>query len=375
MRHEIARGLSNIVTKPSTGEFEGEATSAKEHIPGVPADAAAIAALDSATESLGANSQQGLLSRNACHFAPYSWERWSLHHKEARDEATKHFAEAQGAMGSGGGMRTHERNAWVNNGYGNHFLQDSFAAGHLINKTLVMQWFVEWLDKHGDAGRLNDRRIAKDLTERAQPGLAHRSLYKGPRFDTTASQDRATGTSPVDPQTNYERRTGAGRLGGSGVEPGKHGRAYAFHEYGELLNDAYANISANNTHDFFNHMGLIVANGRGDRFKVGGDGSFLFLSGDAGIRLPIEANQRSDAAITQLLTTGTTAISMEEIFGYFPVSVEWQGKMLPLDQWNGPELRKICEDIVFPKIENWKMKLLRAQFPRLVENAQGTALP
>ena len=38
-----------------------------------------------------------------------------------------------------------ERKAWLNNGYASHLLQDSFAAGHLINKTLVMQWFAEYV--------------------------------------------------------------------------------------------------------------------------------------------------------------------------------------------------------------------------------------
>ena len=31
-------------------------------------------------------------------------------------------------------------------GYADHFVQDSFAPGHLANKTLVMQWFVEWAE-------------------------------------------------------------------------------------------------------------------------------------------------------------------------------------------------------------------------------------
>src|SRR2546422_311971 len=34
--------------------------------------------------------------------------------------------------------------AWAFHGYADHFLQDSFAAGHLVNKTLVMQWFIQW---------------------------------------------------------------------------------------------------------------------------------------------------------------------------------------------------------------------------------------
>jgi hypothetical protein len=33
------------------------------------------------------------------------------------------------------GQDEHLRQAWINNGCGDHVLQDSFAAGHLINKT------------------------------------------------------------------------------------------------------------------------------------------------------------------------------------------------------------------------------------------------
>ncbi len=36
----------------------------------------------------------------------------------------------------------------MQNGFGDHFLQDSYAAGHLINKTQIMMWFVNWLDAH-----------------------------------------------------------------------------------------------------------------------------------------------------------------------------------------------------------------------------------
>ena len=37
-------------------------------------------------------------------------------------------------------LRTRAR---IYTGYADHFLQDSYAAGHLVNKTLVMQWYIE----------------------------------------------------------------------------------------------------------------------------------------------------------------------------------------------------------------------------------------
>jgi len=99
-------------------------------------------ALDEATYRLGVNSSdhyQGLLARNACHFAPFSWYRWQASHLIARDLAQRAYQ----ATDPGERARlTHE--AWVAHGYGDHFLEDSFAAGHLLNKTLVMQWFIDW---------------------------------------------------------------------------------------------------------------------------------------------------------------------------------------------------------------------------------------
>ena len=84
-----------------------------------------------------------VLARNACHFAPFSWHRWQRYHQQARQL----LAQARDAGG--------ERQQWLRSralvfaGYADHFLHDSFAAGHLINKTLVMQWYAEWITQAG----------------------------------------------------------------------------------------------------------------------------------------------------------------------------------------------------------------------------------
>jgi hypothetical protein len=99
-------------------------------------------ALDAFTMKLGVNSSdhyQGLLSRNACHFAPFSWYRWQASHLIARDLAQRSYAEKDSTQQA---LLKHQ--AMVYDGYADHFLEDSFAAGHLLNKTLVMQWFIEW---------------------------------------------------------------------------------------------------------------------------------------------------------------------------------------------------------------------------------------
>ena len=54
-------------------------------------------------------------------------------------------------------------------GDADHFLQDSFAAGHLINKTLVMQWYLDWLA--GSRIPYLDRRLLRRVTPDRQPLL------------------------------------------------------------------------------------------------------------------------------------------------------------------------------------------------------------
>jgi hypothetical protein len=105
------------------------------------------------------------LARNACHFAPYSWHAWADHHNKAIALATQaHGLRQQAAnyvvrVGEEDACEAEKaellaqaddllNKALIVNGFGDHFLQDSFASGHLINKTLVMKWFAIYLDQH-----------------------------------------------------------------------------------------------------------------------------------------------------------------------------------------------------------------------------------
>ncbi len=107
-----------------------------------------------------------VLERNACHFAPYSWNAWKKYHTaalEAAQESADKMKEVYALHGQDqtlsdelyGGAKKKANEALVQNAFGDHYLQDSFAAGHLIDKTLVMQEFVKYLDannyKMGDA--------------------------------------------------------------------------------------------------------------------------------------------------------------------------------------------------------------------------------
>lgn len=92
----------------------------------------------------------GATARNACHFAPQSWHAWKSYHLKARALAleayrTRAFAHAFGGEGADRAAEL-ENSAWLHNGFGDHYLQDSFASGHLINKTLVMQWYLQFVN-------------------------------------------------------------------------------------------------------------------------------------------------------------------------------------------------------------------------------------
>ena len=133
-------------------------------------------------------SYSGGLARNACHFAPYSWHAWAEHHNKAvalakqsyakRKEADEHW-DPFGAPGAEEAKKKELtaqadellRQAMVINGFGDHFLQDSFASGHLVNKTLIMKWFALYLDQHPwDADYATDKSWrAVQATVYAQP--------------------------------------------------------------------------------------------------------------------------------------------------------------------------------------------------------------
>jgi len=94
------------------------------------------------------------LARNACHFAPESWITWQKYHTEALDLAkqsyVKRYEATQEPTKQGKKTKNTEADdlksqALIRNGFADHFLQDSYAAGHLINKDEIMKWYQLWL--------------------------------------------------------------------------------------------------------------------------------------------------------------------------------------------------------------------------------------
>jgi len=148
------------------------------------------------------NSYGASLGRNACHFVPESWHAWARYHAQARTHADIAFdrrtkaqkieqdIQQQNIGQDDPGMladlvdRYHKEadeaanEALLNNGFGDHYLQDSYASGHMLNKTQIMQWYVQYLDETDGMKyftKKNWRRV-QQMAYR-QPGLAEMIMY------------------------------------------------------------------------------------------------------------------------------------------------------------------------------------------------------
>ena len=289
-------------------------------------------ALDEFTFGLGPKGEdhyQGLLARNACHFAPFSWYRWQASHVIARDLARR-------------AHDTHDadlaRQAWIANGYADHFLQDSFAAGHLVNKTLVMQWFIEWAANQALLP-VADWDAIKDMTTAKQPGIGGLALYD-PHY---------TGAS-CDPQTAQEAATLVERITASAVA-GKDApeRLAAYRNYLTFLTSAVTQLSSANIHDYYNEHSLWVASAaRPKAFEIWGDDTLLTgANGVEGVQHTSETTLLSQRALREIIETGSTQITTQMIRDEFPSKAGASGTSLKnLQDW-AQDQRKFCEDTIF----------------------------
>jgi hypothetical protein len=342
------------------GLHDDSMTGAAEHW--MPGRAGEVKALDSATAQLGSNRYAGLVARNACHFAPFSWQRWSLYHTQAEEEAKQHF-DARHAITPLRVVDTsageHQRQAILNNGYADHFLQDSFAAGHLVNKTLVMQWFADylmnmsWLSRPWLGMPTDD--VLKRMGSARQPGIAGLDRYGKPPAAGSSGMDRWIGIDATDPQTAQERYPREGRIAGSGVSGTGAEREANYKAYLTMLNSSFMQLSAGAVHDYFNKHGLLVENDNGDRIAVGGDDTMLSKSGPAGAKIAGMAAARSRQAIDDILKTGQTAWTVDRIFSLVPQRVvmllpKGDRQTLSLAQFQANVVHGLCTNLLFPQL-------------------------
>ncbi len=317
--------------------------------------------LDQLTFGLGArgeNHYQGLLARNACHFAPYSWYRWQASHLIARDLAAK-------AHAAGNDPRlTHQ--AWTFHGYADHFLQDSFAAGHLVNKTLVMQWFIEWAAGEGLLPVADWDQI-KNMTTAQQPNLGGGRLY-----------DPTYGGPSTDPQTAQEAATLVDRILASAVvASGGTDQFTAYQHYLTFLTSAATQLASGNLHDHYNSNSLWVSSiATATPYEIWGDSTlFSGMNGGNGVRATSETSQMSQEALKDILATGATSITTAQVRQHFPTKAgSSASNQQDLQAWNATQ-KSYCVNTSFPGFwAQLKTILLKLASPRLGIVSQDQSL-
>jgi hypothetical protein len=300
-------------------------------------------ALDNLTADLGpdhTNHYTANVGRNACHFAPYSWYRWLLFAQQARNWALQAYNTSDPTA-----KNQYTFNAWVNNGFADHFLQDSFAAGHLVNKTLIMQWFVEWA-----AGKwyvpVADWQRVKHMTLLNQPDVAAFGLYSW-----------SNPGSIRDPQTVEEQPTEAARIVMCGVVQGNRPNLEdSYQDYLAFLNSTVIQSACGALHDYYNERSLWVAsNACTTPFQIWGDNTML--KGGDSVKIASTTSHSSQQAIQDILTTGQTGTSIDALFSQFPTVVRGaNNQMLPLLHWNASVRSQAFK--LFPDVHYWALRLI-----------------
>jgi hypothetical protein len=301
-------------------------------------------AVDELTADLGYRNTDhylAVLTRNACHFAPFSWFRWRDSHQTARTLAAQAYASNDPSTKA---QLTHD--AWVYVGYADHFLQDSFAAGHLVNKTLIMQWFVEWAA--GQPSPIADWDEVKMSTTQLQPGLAGRVLY----------QPGYAGESN-DPQTAEDQDSYAARMARTAVQANQ-GLSVdaAYQNYLVFLSSLITQSASAAIHDYYNDNSLTVASAACTTpYEIWGDDTFFTgANGSEGARETSATTQMSQEAINEILSNGSTSISVDDIRSHFPTQVQSGGQLIGIEQWNDTQ-KAFCAEYIFPSLHNFIVRL------------------
>jgi hypothetical protein len=324
------------------------------------AEIAAITALGRHRGFAPASQYASVLARNAAHFAPFSWYRWHSFHLMARALI------ARSATASGNDRENLRRRARICAGYADHFLQDSFAAGHLINKTLVIQWYIEWL---ADAGvSYPGRDLLDTLTLVRQPllhGPGHYDRAAARLGGLTGGRAGAVPGPPWDPQDVADAPTVADRIVASGVtgESAADRRA-AYAAYLTMLGSGTVQLAVKVAHEYLNKHSLVVASGPdGPPFRLHGD--HTLLAGGEGTLRAARAAQASRRAISDLLRDGETEVSSWDIFDSFPDHVEHDGRLVSLSEWHRGGLRDLCSGLFGQRSTRALRVLMSAAFRRL----------
>ena len=297
------------------------------------------------------NRYSSVLARNAGHFAPFSWYRWLSFHLLARELIER---SASAAAADRDSLR---RRARICASYADHFLQDSFAAGHLINKTLVMQWYIEWLAETGISYPHRD--VLVNMTVAQQPllhGPGHYDRTQTQAGDVAAGRIGGVPRPPWDPQDMADAPTIEDRVAASGlIGRSDQDLRAAYAAYLTMLGSGTVQYPTKVVHDYLNERSLVVSSGpAGPPFRLHGDRTLL-TGGDGTLRAA-QAAAASRRAISELLRHGETEVSSWEIFAGFPDHVEQDGRLVPLQEWYRTGLRDLCFGKLFG---HWPTRAMR----------------
>jgi hypothetical protein len=324
------------------------------------AEMAAVTALGRRRGFAPSDQYASVLARNAAHFAPFSWYRWHAFHLLARSLI------ARSATVSGNDRETLRRRARICAGYADHFLQDSFAAGHLINKTLVIQWYIEWL---ADAGvSYPGRDLLDTLTVARQPllhGPGHYDRAAARLGGMTGGRAGAVPGPPWDPQDVADAPAVADRIAASGVTGDSDAdRRAAYAAYLTMLGSGTVQLAVKVAHEYLNKRSLVVASGPdGPPFRLHGDHTLL-AGGEGALRVA-RAAEASRRAISELLRHGETGVSSWDIFDSFPDHVEHDGRLVSLSAWHQGGLRDLCSDLFGQRSTRAMRVVMSGAFRRL----------
>lgn len=284
-------------------------------------------AIEALTASLGVDHYQGALARNACHFAPFSWFRWSTFHLNARAVALNAYQAADPTQ------KANLTNlAWITQSCAEHFFQDSFAAGHLANKNLVMQWFAEWAA--GQLFYVANWDSVRVMTEADQPNLAGRVLYT-PGY---------AGPS-VDPQTIEELPTFDQRVASAPlVANGGLSQQDTYFQYLDFLASAVTQLGSNQVHNYYNEQSVVATSvNRPQGFRIYGDESMLSDGPNVAIISAALASGR--AAIQEVLANGQTSVTIDSLLAQLPTGVLVGSDNVSLDNWHDDTQKAFCETL------------------------------
>lgn len=317
------------------------------------------------------SSATATLGRNACHFPPESWLRWREFHTQARsliDSASR--SEQLGGLAN---------KAIGINAFGEHYLQDSFAAGHLINKGFVMAVAME----HMSAGTKLIRGVTDAHVQALQTATAHKEAYALP--DAAKAKVDAKANGNAEPQNAMDDATLKARDPQSALDAAKTKKAegagpgaikkaemqtiglapYAmsFEQYRLWLNDFWLQKITNTLHDKYCVQGLSVASpDNPDIFKIYGDSNMMRSS--EGAAYTAATSQMSRGAINALVENKRQALSaaeaggpvqkpthvpsIEDIVARFPNRViDDDGTPMSLETWaTGDPMRKKIAAVV-----------------------------